>query len=415
MNNQSSLGTIRVLVPLLTAAGILLAGNGLQGTLIAVRGAQEGFPAAMIGLMGSAYFLGFVGGCMYVPRLLRSVGHIRTFSALAAIAASATLLLVMVVDVYVWLLLRLLLGFCFSGLFTTVESWINAGVSNRDRARVLSLYRLIDLAAVTGSQFLLPLFGTAGFVLFGMIAIMTAMSLVPVSLADRSNPAPPAAFRFDLKPLWLVSPVACVGCISIGLTNSSFRLVGPLYAQEIGLSLTSVASFMSAGIVGGAVLQYPLGALSDRTDRRIALLLATSGACLAGVYLSWFAGSVEWRNYLGIFVFGAFALPLYSLSAAHANDHAQEGDFVMVAAGLTFFFSIGAMAGPVISALLIRYVGPQALFSYTSVVHLILVFYTLWRMRVRAAVPVPMRERFVSLLRTSPVFFRIAGRRGRKG
>lgn len=411
MNRPRSVASIRMLVPLLTAAGILLAGNGLQGTLIAVRGAEEGFPAALIGLMGTAYYLGFLCGCMMVPHLLRSVGHIRTFSALAAVAASATLLLVMVIDVWAWLLLRLLLGFCFSGLFTTVESWINAGVTNRDRARVLSLYRLIDLAVVTGSQFLLPLFGTSGFILFGLIAIMTAMSLVPVSLADRSNPSPPAAFSFSLRPLWRLSPVACVGCISIGLTNSSFRLVGPLYAQEIGLSLTSVATFMSAGIVGGAVLQYPLGALSDRTDRRIALLLATLGACFAGLYLSWFAGSDEWKNYLGIFAFGAFALPLYSLSAAHANDHASDGDYVMVAAGLTFFFSLGAMAGPAVAALLIRYVGPQALFSYTSVVHLALVFYTLWRMRARAAVPAEMRKRFVSLLRTSPVFLKLAGRR----
>lgn len=412
MNKHHSLDSVRVLVPLLTAAGILLAGNGLQGTLIAVRGAEEGFPAAMIGLMGTTYYFGFMCGCVMVPRLLRSVGHIRTFSALAAIAASATLLLVMVIDVWAWLLLRLLLGFCFSGLFTTVESWINAGVSNNDRGRVLSLYRLVDLAVVTGSQFLLPLFGTSGFVLFGLIAIMTAMSLVPVSLADRSNPSPPAVFRFDLRPLWRLSPVACVGCVSIGLTNSSFRLVGPLYAQEIGLSLTSVATFMSAGILGGAVLQYPLGAMSDRTDRRIALLLATMGACLAGIYLSWFAGSVEWKVYLGVFLFGAFALPLYSLSAAHANDHADGGDYVMVAAGLTFFFSIGAMAGPVVAAVLIRYAGPQALFSYTSAVHLLLVFYTLWRMHVRAAVPVSMRKRFVSLLRTSPVFLRMARRRG---
>ncbi|OED38435.1 MFS transporter [Chromatiales bacterium (ex Bugula neritina AB1)] len=402
--------TLRMLLPLLMAAGVLLAGNGLQGTLIAVRGAAEGISNGMIGFMGTAYYLGFMVGCIMVPRLLQSVGHIRTFSALAAIAASATLLLVMVIDAWVWIGLRLVLGFCFSGLFTTVESWINSGVANRDRGRVLSLYRLIDLAAVTGAQFLLPLFGAADFTLFGLMAIMTAISLVPVSLADRSNPRPPASFKFDLRPLWSLSPVACIGCISIGLTNSSFRLVGPLYAQSIGLSITSVATFMSAGIVGGAVLQYPLGMLSDRVDRRIALVLATAGACLAGLYLASVAGDSAFRNYVGIFCFGAFALPLYSLSAAHANDHAGEGDFVMVAAGLTFFFSIGAMAGPVLSAVLIKWTGPQALFSCTSTVHLSLLLYTLWRMRARAAVPVATRKRFVSLLRTSPVFMRLARR-----
>ncbi len=402
--------SLRMLVPLLLAAGILLAGNGLQGTLIAVRGAAEGMSNGMIGFMGTSYYLGFMIGCIMVPRLLRAVGHIRTFSALAAIAASATLLLVMVVDGWVWIGLRLVLGFCFSGLFTTVESWINSGVANRDRARVLSLYRLIDLAAVTGAQFLLPLFGALGFTLFGLMAIMTAMSLVPVSLADRSNPKPPATFKFDLKPLWKLSPAACVGCVSIGLTNSSFRLVGPLYAQSMGLSLSSVATFMSAGIVGGAVLQYPLGMLSDRVDRRIALILATTGAAMAGLYLSTFAGTSATLNYIGIFCFGACALPLYSLSAAHANDHANDGEFVMVAAGLTFFFSLGAMIGPAVSSVLIRVAGPQALFTYTSAVHLFLLVYTLWRMRARAAVPLEARQRFVSLLRTSPVFLRLARR-----
>lgn len=402
--------SMRMLAPLLFAAGILLAGNGLQGTLIALRGAAEGISASMIGLMGTTYYMGFIAGCIMVPRMLRSVGHIRTFSALAAIAASCTLLLVMVIDAGAWLLLRMVLGFCFSGLFTTIESWINAGVANKDRARVLSLYRLIDLAAVTGAQFLLPLFGAAGFILFGLMAIMTAMSLVPVSLADRSNPAPPVSFKFDLKPLWRLSPVACVGCVSIGLTNSSFRLVGPLYAQSIGLSIASVAAFMSAGIVGGAVLQYPFGMLSDKVDRRIALLLATAGACLAGLYLSWFAGQSAVLNYLGIFCFGAFALPLYSLSAAHANDHAREGEFVMVAVGLTFFFSIGAMIGPAVSAMLIKVAGPQSLFTYTSAVHFSLLLYTLWRMRARAAVPVETRKRFVLLLRTSAMFARMARR-----
>lgn len=402
--------SLRMLAPLLLAAGILLAGNGLQGTLIAVRGAAEGMSNGMIGFMGTSYYLGFIVGCIMVPRMLRAVGHIRTFSALAAIAASATLLLVMVVDAWVWVGLRLVLGFCFSGLFTTVESWINSGVSNRDRARVLSLYRLIDLAAVTGAQFLLPLFGALGFTLFGLMAIMTAISLVPVSLADRSNPKPPATFEFDLRPLWKLSPAACIGCVSIGLTNSSFRLVGPLYAQSIGLSISSVAAFMSAGIIGGAVLQYPLGMLSDRVDRRIALILATAGAATAGFYLSNMAGTSATLNYIGIFCFGAFALPLYSLSAAHANDHAKDGEFVMVAAGLTFFFSLGAMIGPAVSSLLIRVAGPQALFTYTSCVHVFLLFYTLWRMRARAAVPVETRKRFVSLLRTSPVFARLARR-----
>jgi MFS family permease len=402
---------IRPLIPLFIAAGILLAGNGIQGTFVALRGVAEGFSTTLIGFMGAAYFAGFLLGCTAVPGLIRSVGHIRTFAALAAIAASASLMLVLVVDPLAWIPLRLVAGFCFSGLFTTIESWINAGVNNQDRGRVLSIYRIVDLTVVTGGQFMIPAIGIEGFALFAVLSIMITLSLVPVSLADRSQPKPPSDFKFNPMFLWRLSPIACIGCLAIGLTTSSFRLVGPLYAQYIGLSVNDVAMFISAGVIGGAVLQYPLGSLSDRKDRRVVLIIATAGAGLAGLFLSFIAGNSPVLNYMGIFVFGAFALPLYSLSAAHANDHAKEGDYVIVAAGLTFFYSLGAMIGPVVSSVLIDQYGPRALFSYTSAVHGMLIVITLWRMRTRAAVPLTERNRFVTLLRTSPAIFRLARKR----
>lgn len=150
------------LVPILLAAGILLGGNGLQGTLIAVRGVQEGFSPAAIGFMGTAYFTGFLIGCLDIVRMIRSVGHIRCFAALAAIAASATLVMVISVDVFTWVGARFVSGFCFAGLFTVIEAWLNSGVANSDRARVLAVYRIVDLGSVTGAQFLIPLFGAGG-------------------------------------------------------------------------------------------------------------------------------------------------------------------------------------------------------------------------------------------------------------
>jgi len=405
--------SIRPLIPLLIAAGILLAGNGLQGTLIALRGAEEGFSASLIGFIGTAYFAGFLFGCVAVPRMLQSVGHIRTFAALAAIAASATVALVIWIDAGVWIIMRLILGFCFSGLFTSVDSWINSSVANKDRARVLSLYRLIDLGSVTGAQFLLPLYGTSGFVIFGIIVIFICLSVVPVSLADRSSPKPPETYQFDIKKIWALSPMASIGCVAIGMTNSSFRLVGPVYAQDIGLSIANVATFMSAGIIGGAVLQYPLGWWSDRYDRRWALIAATSGAAGAGLFLSYVAGNSQYLNYLGIFMFGAFAMPLYSLSAAHANDRAGKDDYVMVSSGLIFLFSLGAMIGPTVGSLLIEYYGARALFTFTSGVHATLVLVTLWRMRTTASVPAQRRSRFVGLLRTSSYMARLAARKRR--
>ena len=182
------MSSIRPLIPLLIAAGILLGGNGLQGTLIALRGAEEGFSPATIGFMGTAYFGGFLLGCIFITRIMKAVGHVRSFSALAAIASAGTLMLVLVIDPVMWSAIRFATGFCFAGLFTVMESWLNSGVQNHDRARVLALYRIIDIGSVTGAQFLIPVFGADGFTIFAIMSIMITLSLVPVSLGDRSNP-----------------------------------------------------------------------------------------------------------------------------------------------------------------------------------------------------------------------------------
>ncbi|MEM8795254.1 MAG: MFS transporter [Pseudomonadota bacterium] len=406
------MGSIAPLIPLLVAAGILLGGNGVQISLIVLRGAEEGFSAEFIGALGSIYYVGFLIGCFAIAPILRAVGHIRAFAALAALASSSTIMLVLIVDPVAWLILRFFMGICFAGLFTTVESWLNAGASAENRGKVLSIYRLVDMGAVTAFQYLIPLLGISGFTIFGALAIIITLSLVPISLGDRSNPQSPSNYGFDLRRAYTISPIACLGCVSIGLTTSAFRLIGPLYATEVGFSIVDVATFMSAGIVGGAVLQYPLGMLSDRIDRRITLLIATAGAVGAALFLSNIAGTSQLLNYIGIFIFGAFALPLYSLSAAHANDHAAksggENDYVVIAAGLIFFFSLGAIAGPLAASIVISGFGPSALFTYISIVHGSLIVLVAWRMIVRAPVSREERGSFAMLLRTSPEMAKMA-------
>lgn len=402
------MSSLRPLIPLLIAAGILLGGNGLQGTLIALRGGMEGFDAFMIGLMGAAYFFGFLLGCIFITRILRSVGYVRSFSALAALASAGTLMLVLVVDPTMWCVIRFLTGFCFAGLFTIMESWLNAGVSNDDRAQVLALYRIIDLGSVTGAQFLIPVFGAQGFTIFAIMSIMITLSLVPVSLADRSNPKPPEEVGLDLPRVWRISPLAAIGCIAVGLTNSAFRTMSPVYAEQIGLSITDVATFVSVSIIGGAVIQYPLGYLSDRWDRRIILLLSASGALVSGLALALFAGNSAFLNFLLVFIFGSFAMPLYSLSAAHANDRAGKGEFVLVNAALMLFYSIGAIGGPLVASYFMETVGPQALFHFTTGVYGVFILIILYRMMARPAVPEGRRGRFTALLRTSTAFARLA-------
>lgn len=408
------MSSLKPLIPLLIAAGILLGGNGLQGTLIAVRGAHEGFSPAMIGFIGTAYFAGFLIGCVFITRLIRAVGHIRSFAALAATASVGALMLVLTLDPTMWAILRFVSGICFAGLFTVMESWLNSGASNDDRARVLALYRMIDIGAVTGMQFVIPALGVESFTVFAVMSMMITFSLVPVSIGDRSNPTPPEDVRLDLGRVWRISPLAASGCLAIGVTNSAFRTVGPVYASQIGLSVTEIAIFVSIGIIGGALIQYPLGYLSDRRDRRQVLLVTTGLAMATALAMVFFAGDDPARNFVLVFLFGAFAMPLFSLSAAHANDHAERSEFVLVTAGLMLFYSIGAIAGPVASSWAMEHFGPQALFGFNAAIYAIFILVTLYRMRVRPGVPVEERGRFAALLRTSPIFARLVGQNGNR-
>lgn len=404
------MSSIRPLIPLLITAGILLGGNGLQSTLIALRGAQEGFSPATIGMLGTAYFGGFLLGCIFITRIMKAVGHVRAFAALAAIAASGTLMLVLVIDPLMWATIRFATGFCFAGLFTIMESWLNSGASNHDRARLLAIYRIIDIGSVTGAQFLIPVFGAGGFTIFAIMSIMITLSLVPVSLGDRSNPTPPGEVKLDLKRAWLISPLGAIGCIFVGITNSAFRTLSPIYAEQIGMSVTDVVTFVSVGIIGGAMIQYPLGYLSDLWDRRMVLLVTTLGALLSALSLVFFAGTSSLANFVLIFIFGSFAMPLYSLSAAHANDRAEKDEFVLVNAALMLFYSVGAIAGPLIASLFMERFGPHSLFAFSAAVYVLFVAVIVYRMGVRSPVPAGHRRRFFALLRTSPIFARFAGR-----
>lgn len=400
----------RALAPLIVSAGILLAGNGLLVTLVAVRANLEGFSAQTVGLLGAAYFAGFVIACLVTPGLILRAGHIRVFAALAALGAVAALVLALAIDPWIWLASRVLTGFAFAGLATVVESWLNARAASAERGRVLSVYRVVDLSCVTGGQFLLPWIGAESFAIFAAVAIFFCLALLPISLSRQTSPAPPASPRLDIARIWTLSPVACVGCITIGLTNGAFRTVGPLYAQETALDLEQLALFMSLAIAGGALLQVPLGWLSDRLDRRWVLILATLGAAAAGFWLT-AGGAVSPGAILaGGFAFGAFAIPLYSLSIAHGNDHAGAADRVELSATLILMYALGASVGPLAAGQVMAWFGAPAFFAYTSVLHLLFLAFVVFRMFRRAGVPRTARGRFVALLRTSPAFYQLARR-----
>ena len=313
-----------------------------------------------------------------------------------------------------------------AALFTVIESWLNSATENRDRGRILSVYSLIDLATATGAQFILPLMGPEGFEVFAVVALFFIFALVPLALTPAATPVAHEPVRLAIFDVWKISPLAFMTCFTIGLTNSAYRGMGPLYATEVGLDLSGVATFMAAGILGGAVLQFPLGYVSDRIDRRIVLTFTSLGATICGLIVASLSGSIYATNPLGTvirtetppeyyyaasFVFGAFAMPLYSLAAAHANDFAKPGQYAVLSAGLLFTFGVAATIGPIASSTVMAWLGPPGLFTFISACHGGLVVAALVRMRARPTVPEEERATFTVLPRTSTAIFRLARKR----
>jgi MFS family permease len=413
--------SIGPLSALLLGVAILFFGNGLQGVLLPVRATIEAFATTSIGLIASAYSAGFMIGCLSMPHIVRRVGHIRTFAVCAAIAASVALLMVLVVSPPVWIALRALSGVCFAGLFMVIESWLNERATTANRGQILAVYMVINLSAVTAGQMILPLGDPAGFSLFALTSIAITLALVPVGLTTSSAPQPLRKVRLRLRRLYAMSPVGVVGGFFVGLANGAFGGLGVVFARDVGLSITGIALFMSAALVGGALAQLPLGRFSDRTDRRkiiigvcsfavlMALLLALLGeARQSGQVLGMQLGFpvASWMLIAVASLFGGAIYSQYSLCVAHTNDFVDREEFVEASSGLLLTWAIGASIGPVLGAFAIDLFGPDGLFLYTALAHAGFVAFTVYRMTRRAPVPPEERAPYVATgrpSRTTPV------------
>lgn len=383
---------LRPLLPLLIAAGILLGGNGVQSMLIPMRAGSEGFGATMIGFLGTAYFAGFLVGCLTIQPMMRAVGHVRAFATLAAIASTSALTLVLWIEPAVWLTLRFVTGIAFAGLFTVMEAWLNAGVGNAHRARLLSVYRVVDLTSASAAPYLIPAFGASSFAIFAVASMMITLSLVPVSLGDRSNPAAPENVKLDFRRAFAISPVGVFGALAAGLANGAARAMGPVFASAMGLGEAATVTFLALGIIGGGIVQFPLGWLSDRWDRRGAILLVGVLATVFATALA-FAGNDPKILLLLVFLYGCAAMPIYPLASAHANDRAGPGEYVLLSAALMMFWAIGAVGGPLFAAAAMREIGAHALYIYVAAIHFLFVVVTAWRIGARA--PAEARGEFV--------------------
>jgi len=395
---------IRVITPiaaLLLAVALLQTGNGLQGTLLPVRANLEAFSTLSIGFLGSTYYIGFVTGCFLGPHLVRRVGHIRVFTAMAAVASVTPLAHALILLPPPWWLFRILTGFCFAVLFMVIESWLNERSTKDTRGSILAIYLVINLTVITLGQMMLTVVHPQGFSLFALASILVSVAAVPVALSAAPAPAPIQSIQIRPLRVFRISPVGFVGCFAVGVANGAFWALGPVFAGLSGLDVSGIAIFMSATVIGGAAGQWPIGRLSDRIDRRKVLLAVCSLGAIMGCAM-WWHGSDTGR---GLFViaalWGIFAFPMYGLSVAHANDFATADQFVEVSGVLLLVFALGAVIGPLAASALMSVTDAAALYVFTSTVHVMFAGFVAWRMTQRAPTSAEQQVPFVESLQAA--------------
>jgi MFS family permease len=389
--------TFGSILALLLGTAFLLAGSGLHGLLMPLRGQVEGFSTTSLGLLGTAWAVGFVAGCFLAPRLVKRVGHVRAFGACAASGAIIALLSGMLVSELVWILLRVLTGFVMAGAFMIIESWLNERATNENRGTVFGLYMMVTYASIMGGQLTVAGGDVGTATLFMLTGILFCLSLIPTAVSTAVTPKPLAEVSLDLPGLYRNSPVAFAACLLIGVANGAWGTLGAVYGARAGISTAEIALMMSLVVVAGAVTQLPAGRLSDRTDRRYVLAGAAAGSALFGLLIVVIAPRSGTVILTMTALYGAMAYILYSIAVAHANDHAPPEDFVKVSGGLLLLYGFGTMAGPLIAAPLMDYVSTEGVFLATAWAHLTLAGYAMLRVSRRAPVPIEEREAFKSL------------------
>ncbi len=370
--------------PLLLGMLLLMIGNGMQGTLLGIRGGIEGIPTFQMSVVMSGYFGGFLLGSLVVPGVIKNVGHVRVFAALGSLISAAVVLYSIQPDWIVWTLLRVMVGFCFCGVYITAESWLNASSTNENRGQALAAYMITQLLGIVIAQGLLNIGDPAGYLLFIIPSVLVSLAFTPILLTARPAPNFETIKRMSFARLYDASPLGCVGVFLMGGVFSALAGMSSVWGASIGLSVAQISLFVAAIYSGGLVLQYPLGWVSDRWDRRrLVLILSAVGSLTTLVVV------VVQPGTLGLVVAGAImggvANPIYAVLLAYTNDYLDQSDMAAASAGLLFIYGVGSFGGPLITGWMMAQMGPSGFWAYMGVLMLALAIYAGWRMTRRRA------------------------------
>lgn len=381
---------------LLLGMGILMLGAGLQGTQISLRATLEGFPVLVTGVIMSCYYVGYMAGTAGAPRLVRRVGHIRVFAAMAAVASAAILVQGIFVHPLPWAALRLVSGFCFAGIYVVAESWLNDRATRETRGGLLAVYMAVLYVGLGSAQFLLIPTGPETDTPFMLVAVLISLAMVPIVIAAQRAPEIELPRKVRYRDLYRNSPLGMVAVTVAGMVSSSVYSMGPVYARLSGLSTSGVASFMGVSILSAVVTQYPVGRLSDRMDRRTVIAGVCILATLCAAALAAFRDLPHMIFLVLTAVFSGSALTLYSLAVSHVNDHVEPAQMVAASGALLRLNGFGAAVSPVLVGGLIGESGPSAYFAALAGLTGLLTVYDLWRKIRRRPVPPDRKRPFVA-------------------
>lgn len=387
---------------------LLMLGNGVQGTLLGIRGSLEGFSAGSMSLIMSGYFIGFLFGSRLAPNMIRNVGHVRVFAALASLVSAALILYAALPNEYVWFFLRILVGFCFSGIFVVAESWLNDSSTNETRGQTLSAYLIVQMMGIVAAQWLLNFADVAGFILFIIISVAVSLSFAPILLSVSPAPMFRTTKPMSLRQLFVASPLGVVGIFLLGGIFAALFGMTSVYGTEKNMSVGEISIFVGIIYIGGMLLQFPIGWVSDRMDRRLLIIgitLAGGLACL----LAFSAASNLTIILICSFIIGGVANPLYSLLLAYTNDFLDHDDMAAASGGLIFVSGIGAIAGPLIVGWMMSRYGPDSFFLYIGILLFLMALYAIYRTFQRQAPSVDDTASYQPVFATaSPVVVEVA-------
>ena len=387
---------------LLLGMGLLMVGNGVQGTLLGVRGAIEGFSTFEMSLVMSAYFVGFLGGSRLAPELIRRVGHVRVFAALGSLISAVLLLYAVIPDWIAWTLMRVIIGFCFSGVYVTAESWLNNAATNENRGKALSLYMIVQMLGIIAAQALMNFADPAGFMLFIIPSVLVSLAFAPILLSVAPAPVFDTTKAMSLRQLYTYSPLGAVGMFLMGGVFAAFFGMASVWGTLAGLSVFEISLFVAAIFSGGMMLQYPIGWLSDRMDRR--KLIAIAAAICAVVALGGTFNGFGLPGLLTVgFLIGGISNPLYALLLAHTGDFLEREDMAAASGGLLFINGLGAVSGPIVAGWLMGVMGPPGFFLQIAVLTGLVAAYAAWRMTRRPAPAVEVTAPFTAVTPASSV------------